>query len=162
MDRVHLHRRLAACEADRSCAVAPHAAIDYVHFWAGGRYLGHDRTAPYSVPWDISALSGTRTVEAQVVEMSGRVFNARPVSVTVANVLPRATVTSPGYYSEIGPVVHQLRGTATAGSGGEAPDRVVVTVDGAVLATVAPAADGARTPLTFRTYWRAAASIWSR
>jgi hypothetical protein len=116
--------------------------VDRVEFWAGGRYLGADLTAPYELPWDISTLSGSFYVEARVVETSGRTYSATARAVHVANVLPRVGVTSPSYYAEIGPVVHQLRGTAKAGTNGEAPDRVVVSVDDVVVATVAPAADG--------------------
>lgn len=126
------------------------ASVRSVEFYVNGTHVGSDSTAPYTATWDISRVSGTRSVTARVYEDSWRSVDSAPVSVTVANVLPAVRIRSPLTYSQTYPGRVTVSGTATAGTGGVAPDRVEVKADGRLLGTVVPAADG-----TWSTTWDA-------
>ncbi|HVF20872.1 MAG TPA: Ig-like domain-containing protein [Mycobacteriales bacterium] len=114
-----------------------------VEFYVDDRYLGSDSTAPFEVPWNIADVTGTHRIRAALQETSGRSAWSPEVTVVIDNSLPVLTVTSPGPSgSSVPNGTIRVAGTATAGPGGEAPDRVVVYGDGSLLGTVAPAADG--------------------
>ncbi|HEU0131996.1 MAG TPA: Ig-like domain-containing protein [Mycobacteriales bacterium] len=115
------------------------SALAEVRFWAGYQPIGTDTTAPFTATWDISGLSGSGRVQAEVVETSGRRATTY-LSVRIDNALPTATLNLT-YNQPFDAKPMTLTGTATARTAGASVARVDLMVDNvAVPAEVA--ADG--------------------
>ena len=131
--------RLAADVTVRAAGSAPQAVAFYMN---GGLIGAPDTTAPYSVDWDTSHINGDQYVSVVVVETTGRRVEVGRY-VAVRNKLPNVAITAPSPNQSLPHGTVRLSGTSSAADGGEAPDRVVVAVDGVTVGTVRTAADGA-------------------
>jgi hypothetical protein len=125
-----------------AAVTASGASIYYVQFRADGSGIGRDYSAPYETTWDTSSVTGAHQVTAEVVEWSGRSAVSAPVPVDVTNALPAVAITEPANGGTAGPPTVTVRGTAAATTGGSAPDRVEVVVDGTTGAHATLAGDG--------------------
>ncbi|MDY7232813.1 Ig-like domain-containing protein [Hyalangium rubrum] len=61
-------------------------AVTRVEFFSGTTRLGSDTTAPFSIPWDTSALPNTGyTLTAKAYDAAGNVGTSSPITVTLSN-----------------------------------------------------------------------------
>jgi hypothetical protein len=120
------------------------SAVARVDFYADGRWLGADSSAPYTATWDTSAVTYWHSVSATVVETSGRSASTWH-SVLVDNVLPAADLTSPRPWGAVDPVPLTLSGTLDPGA--TRITSVEARVDGVAVPATSDAAAGT---------WRAA------
>ncbi|HWL37239.1 MAG TPA: Ig-like domain-containing protein [Frankiaceae bacterium] len=114
-----------------------------VAFFANGKLIGEDITAPYGVTWDTRAVIGSQELTATAYETSGRTGRSAGVGVTVDNPVPVMRLTAPAYGVGVTPAALVFTGTATAPvTGAAAPTHVTVTVGG-VAREATVGADGA-------------------
>jgi hypothetical protein len=65
-----------------SANATDNTAVSRVSFYANGTLIGTDTTAPFSVSWNTTGLTGTQSLQAQAVDTVGN--NANSPSVTVS------------------------------------------------------------------------------
>ena len=79
-------------------AAADDVAIDKVRFYAGGTYLGFDKSAPYQKNWNTNGMpNGRHVLKVQAVDTSGK-SSWSEITVTVINAdttPPAVAITSP-------------------------------------------------------------------
>jgi len=118
----------------------PGVPISRVQFKGGPQGYSVDYTAPYTLTYDASALTGTQYVSATVYEESGR-SAYRSATFTLDNPLPSLQIASPANGSTTRKTSLTIAGTATPVAGGAPITRVTVSTQ-LRNATVVPAADG--------------------
>ena len=74
--------------------VGDSVSVSQVEFFANGKAIGTAASAPYTVQWNTqTSANGTVTLTATATEAYGKVANSAPVTVTVNNAAPAATLT---------------------------------------------------------------------
>ncbi|MGA2397003.1 MAG: TIGR03118 family protein [Steroidobacteraceae bacterium] len=74
--------------------VGSSVSVEQVEFFANGKAIGTADASPFSVQWNTTtSANGTVTLTATAKEGYGKVANSAPVTVTVNNAAPAATLT---------------------------------------------------------------------
>ena len=74
--------------------VGDSVSVSQVEFFAGGKAIGTANAAPFTVQWNTqTSANGTVTLTATATEAYGKAANSAPVTVTVNNAAPAATLT---------------------------------------------------------------------
>jgi large repetitive protein len=87
-------------------------SVSRVEFYAGGKLIGTDTTAPYAIDWDTTTFTdGRYWVSARAYDAAGNVGSSSSATINVDNTAPTVSLTSP----QDGAVVSkQVSLTATA------------------------------------------------
>jgi hypothetical protein len=119
-------------------AVPGGADVAHVDFYLdGGTPLGSAFGAPWETTWDTSGLAGPHVLTAVVADTAGHTGTSAPVTVSVDNPVPAATVTAPADRATVPAGAVPLTATATPNAGsGSAIAHVTFEVDGAPAADV--------------------------
>lgn len=117
----------ASVPMDPGATVTRVAYYDVTYGW--DYYLGQSATAPYSVPWQVTWVTGTRRVVAVATASNGHVSRSAPVTITVVHPPPTVRITSPAPSAVTGTSV-PVTATAASTATGQTVSRVVFSVNG--------------------------------
>lgn len=82
--------------ASYSTTASDNVGVTNVEFYVDSSLLGTDSSAPYSQNWDTTAFSNTlHTLFARAFDLAGNIGTSSSITVTVDNLVPTVSLTSP-------------------------------------------------------------------
>ncbi|HET8539377.1 MAG TPA: Ig-like domain-containing protein [Anaeromyxobacter sp.] len=118
-----------------AAAAWDNVGVAAVEFRVDDAVLAIDATPPYQAGWNAAALSGAHVLVARAIDGAGNATASAPVTVTVDNAAPVATLTAPADGASLSGAV----AVTAAASDDVAVARVEFLADGAVVATASSA-----------------------